>query len=265
MLRPHGPNAAAHFMIIPPPLTPPVSNHLRFAIMLYGNLANALPALLSALLEQQHSGLHGHHIQIQQACSAHPGGEALPLMAHGQRLAYPEGQPPRLDLQTAVAHIQAASGPTAHYRLSFRSPLLLASRKAQREPERLSNGLPWPSLGAILDSIADRLRAMEPDLANGLGLTADWRAPEHTRGIEALTPAANPAQQVAWAYTSTPRDGEASTPPTRRTLPIFGIVGDLIYPATGLTHEHQLLYWGQWLGVGQKTTMGCGSYALVPQ
>ena len=207
VLRPNGPHEAAHFMILPPPAAQPAGDILRFGVMLYGDVAAAWPVLARALLEQQAHGLHGRRMRIDQAWCANPGGEAFPLLARGQLLEFPEGPPIDLGIRASVARNRMDDRLPGHHRLSFRSPLLLASRKAQRTPERLASGLPWPSLGAVLDSIADRMRDMEPELARVLNLPAGWRAPDFTRDIEPLTPAANPARQVAWDYTSTPRNG----------------------------------------------------------
>jgi hypothetical protein len=265
VLRPNGPNEAAHFMILPPPLGVQLGEVIRFAVVLYGTVTEAWPVLLRALLDQQSSGLNGRNIRIVQAWCANPGGEAFPLLEQGQLLEYPDELPVTRSFQAMVAEAPEGEEARSFHRLAFRSPLLLASRKAQRDRERMSAGLPWPSLGAVLDSIAGRMRAMESELADALGLPSDWIAPDSARGIAPLTPAASPAQQIEWDYTSTPRTNPDESPATRRSLPIQGIVGDLIYPATGIEFEQQLLYWGQWLGVGQKTTMGCGSYSLISQ
>ena len=56
------------------------------------------------------------------------------------------------------------------------------------------------------------------------------------------------------------------SPPRRLVLP--GITGSLIYPASAdaarCRLEAALLYWGQWLGLGQKTTLGCGRFTWTP-
>ena len=252
ILRPRGVDRAAHFMILPPPLESVIFESLRFGVVLYGAAAATAPALARALLAQQACGLNGRTLGIERVGGAVPGGGTRPLFERGRWFDIPEPPPvPRLP----------PMAPAALYRLSFRSPLLLASRKAQRQSERRADGLPWPPLASVLNSIANRLHDLEPDLAAALGLTADWSAPAAAADIAPLTPAAAPARRVAWTYTATPRAAPEPAP-RRRALPFPGIVGDLIYPASGLAHESALLHWGQWLGVGQKTTMGCGHYVL---
>ena len=259
ILRPNGPDLPAHFMILPPPIGAPSGDRLRFAVILYGQAATASREILGALLAQQACGLNARQIQIEQAWCAHPGSETAALLEEGRLLDSPLMRP---SVHCDISPLERQGSGHLH-RLSFRSPLPLASRKAQRERERLATGLPWPSLGSGLDSIADRMRILEPELADALGLPPNWTAPDAAHQIEPLTPAATPAQQIEWEYTATPRSASGEAPTGRRTLPIPGIVGDLIYPSTGIEHEHALLHWGQWLGVGQKTTMGCGSYALL--
>jgi hypothetical protein len=263
VLRPQGPHQFAEMMIQPPPFGEAEADPLRFGVVLYGTSAAAWPVLLRALLEQQSNGLNGRPIAITRAWHITPVDQPLPLIEEGRLLEGVEDPP-------ISRHIQALADATpttiaAIHRLSLRSPLLLASRKAQRERERIAHGLPWPSLGAVLDSIATRLRALEPGLADALDLPPGWSAPQDLRHIAPLIMADAPARQIQWEYSATPRsavDTEAFVSAGRRTLRIPGIVGDLLYPATGIDHEHSLLYWGQWLGVGQKTTMGCGCYAL---
>lgn len=258
VLRPNGPNEAAHFSILPPPFGEPIGDHLRFAIMLYGTVAEAWPVVLRALLEQQGSNLNGRRVSISQAWCGNPDGEAFSLLEQGQLLEWPDDFPMVRNVEAMALRAQENRRHSAFHHLSFRSPLLLASRSAQRDRSRLAAGLPWPSLASILKSIAKRMRALEPELAHVLGLRPDWTAVELAHACEPLTPAATPARQIEWEYRGNSR--HTGQPHIESHL---GIVGDLIYPATGIEHERQLLYWGQWLGVGQKTTMGCGSYVLM--
>ena len=268
VLRPQGPHQFAEMMIQPPPFGEAEGDHLRFGVILYGTSAAAWPVLLRALLEQQGNGLNSRPIAIIRAWHITPVDAPLPLVEEGRLLEGVEEPPISRHIQALADSTPARSEGAALHHLSFRSPLLLASRKAQRERERIAHGLPWPSLGAVLDSIATRLHALEPGLADALNLPPNWSAPPPLRQIAPLTSVDAPARQIQWEYSATPRsvaDTEASAPVGRRTLHIPGIVGDLLYPATGIEHEHSLLYWGQWLGVGQKTTMGCGCYVLRDQ
>lgn len=268
VLRPDGPNQFAQLTIQAPPLGANIESSLRFGIILYGNSARAWPVLLRALLEQQANGLNGRHARIVQASLQPPVGDAYLLVEKGRLLESVDQTPLPRNADSLAASTPASNGTAALYRLTFRSPLLLASRKAQRDRDRIANGLPWPTLGSILNSIAARMRFLEPELADALHLSPEWSAPLVARQVAPMTSAERPAQQIVWEYSATPRSvptGEESLASVRRTFLIPGIVGDLIYPATGVEQEHSLLYWGQWLGVGQKTTMGCGSYTLTCQ
>lgn len=260
VLRPNGVNQAAHFMIIVPPVYTPIHDVLRFGIVLYNAAAKAFPVLLRALLEQQAHGIHGRAACIMQAWCLSPTHETFTLVQQGQLLNLPE-QSPIMHNTHAMRKIHAAENTSALHTLYFQSPLLLASRKAQRDKTRIEAGLPWPSLASMLNSIAERLRLLEPTLAQAIGIDAKWTAPEALHHIQALTPATDPARQIEWAYTATSRHSKKSHAKPR-TLAFRGIVGNLIYQNNHTPHEHALLYWGQWLGVGQKTTMGCGNYVL---
>jgi hypothetical protein len=233
-LRPLGDQGPAGFTIHAPPATTDATpgDMLRFGVVLFGTLGEAVEDVGQAMAAQCARRLQGRVARL-------------------------------IDVQVIEPDLSATAFRTASrlHRLTLRSPLLLASRGASREGLRTHGQLPWPSLGSVLDSIAQRARLLEPSLARLIGLTSDWRASEVQRATEALTPASAPAQQVAWTYSATPRRSQRSTePPSRRQLPLPGIVGTLLYPASDDPLESALLHWGQWIGVGQKTTMGCGSY-----
>ena len=264
VLRPGGDNKSAHFMILSPPMGQAIEHLLRFGVMLYGVAAEAWPVLVRALVVQQLQQINNRNVRIRLAWLQQPGNPAQALMAHGRLL---DVSPPILEAPgTLYRRIYAEQPPTSARRihtLTFRSPLLLASRKAQRDRLPATGALPCPTLGSLLDSIAQRMRELEPGLAEMTGLPPAWIATKACRSIEALTSAADPARPVNWDYFSTPRANAAAPPPTHRRLRLPGIGGVLSYPASNDELEHALLYWGQWLGVGQKTTMGCGSYVLT--
>ena len=108
--------------------------------------------------------------------------------------------------------------------------------------------MPWPHLKTILDSVAKRMLVLEPELAQHIGLYPDWAADDFYATVEPLTPPNKPAQQIHWQYSSA------------RTILKPGIGGELLYCCPLGSVETALLEWGQWLGVGQQTTMGCGRY-----
>lgn len=267
VLRPQGPNQLAEIMIQAPPYAETIHDHLRFGVVLYGTSSAAWPVILRALIEQQLNRLNSRRIQITEAWLQYPATDAVPLMEAGCLLDDVADHTIQRDARE-LADLTPCAQYAQYFRISFHTPLLLASRKAQRHRGRLRQGLPWPSLGSMLDSIATRLRTLEPELSAALAVSRDWRAPGSTRKVDPMTSPDSPAQQMHWEYTATPRTAQSEAliaPNGTRTLFIPGIVGDLIYPAMGMTHEYVLLYWGQWLGVGQKTTMGCGCYRLTHQ
>ena len=112
---------------------------------------------------------------------------------------------------------------------SAASPTSSTASCGARSPERACHG-PWCSLTA-----------------------GRWRATPAQWATEPLTPAADPAREVVAPYAT--RDHRFTAP---------GLIGTLVYPSHAPALEAALLYWGQWLGVGQKTTMGFGSYVWRP-
>lgn len=261
VLRPNGNNRSAHFAILPPPVSQSLDCELRFGVMLFGAAAEIWPQFAQALLAQQDRQINRREVRIRAVWLQQPGNPAYALVADGRPLA---AQPLLEAPETLYRRLYAEQHPERIRRihtLTFRSPLLLASRKAQRERLPATGVLRCPTLGAVLDSIARRMIELEPGLAEMTGLPPDWKASAASRAIAALTSAADPAKQVEWEYASTPRDADDAASAYRK-LRVPGIVGTLSYPASDDELEFALLYWGQWLSVGQKTTMGCGSYAL---
>lgn len=235
-LRPLGDQGPAGFTVHAPPAGAVPDDRLRFGVVLFGTLGDAAPDIAQALQGQCQRRLQGRAARVIGWQVIDPVAVAAPMA---------EGIPAR---------------PRLH-RLTLRSPLLLASRGAAREGLKVHGQLPWPTLGSVLDSVAQRLHMLEPSLARTLALPEDWRASAVQRATEAMTPAGAPAQQIAWTYSATPRRHDHDDrAPARRQLPLTGIVGTLLYAASDDPLEAGLLHWGQWIGVGQKTTMGCGSY-----
>ncbi|MCK6401070.1 MAG: CRISPR system precrRNA processing endoribonuclease RAMP protein Cas6 [Sphaerotilus natans subsp. sulfidivorans] len=245
LMRPAGRQALAHFAILPPPVDAVDTSapqpaegddeRLDFGILLFGAaLAAQADTLAEALRRQCAHRLHGRPARL----------DAVRMIDAPQHL-------PALAVEPARA--------IRLHRLELRSPLLLASGSATHAGWHQHGHLPWPPLGSVLESIAARLRALAPAQAARLGLEAlppgqpRWRAEPAQWAIEPLTPAVRPARQIIQSY----RTREHHLTPA-------GLIGTLIYPSHRPEHEAALLYWGQWVGVGQKTTMGFGSYAWIP-
>ena len=240
LLRPAGRQALASFTIVPPPwrdAAPPVATgpdddgRLTFGLVLFGALAQRSDALTEALAAQCARRLHGRPARL------------IAAETHDAPL-HPPASP--VDPPGAIRL----------HRLVLRSPLLLASGGATHDGLRRHGHLPWPPLGSVLESVAARMRTLAPARADDLGLTpapGRWRATPAQWATEPLTPAADPAREVVAPYAT--RDHRFTAP---------GLIGTLVYPSHAPALEAALLYWGQWLGVGQKTTMGFGSYVWQP-
>lgn len=245
LIRPNGFDGYSSMAIEVPPFAQMSSPQLRFGVVLFRNAALTWAQLLRAMVKQSSSGLHGVAIQLLTAYLVDPTKPTMELMRDGRvKDLLPQSESEgawvrRLNWSTAVD----ASEPQLH-RLIFRSPLLLGGRdKIRRE-----QNVPWPTLKSILDSLSKRILALEPELARRIGINSDWTVPEGLEVIRPLTPPEDPAHQVNWSYAP------------RRGIVKPGIVGTLIYPAALDATCTSLLQWGQWLGVGQQTTMGCGRY-----
>lgn len=250
LIRPNGYDGYSCLAIEPPPFDQPPSNTLRFGVILFRDASQAWAQLLRALLQQTHCGLHGHHFAIQQAWLIEPGHTALTVVTQGQ-LADPLPEPESPDAWVRRALPQPANThktPILHP-LDFRSPLLLGGRGSIRR----ERAVPWPSLKTVLDSLAKRALALEPELARCIGLHPAWQADPALAEALPLTPAHQPARQVDWSYAPS------------RSIVKPGIVGRLMYATEMDAAAAQLLHWGQWLGVGQQTTLGCGRYIYTPQ
>ena len=264
LLRPGGQNDAARFAVHAPPVGTTFEESVRFGLVLFGDASQAWPVLVRALIGQSAQRFHGRTTRIERASMQNPGGEPVPVVESGRLIdPTPQTESPSAWLQRVAAAGDAGVDERSFHVLNFRSPLLLASRYQVRVRLPQTGSLPWPTLGQLLDSVARRMCALEPDLARVAGCGPEWRASDAAHLIEPLTPAADPARQVVWAYNSTPRARQdQAVRPGRRTVPVPGVLGTLVYRATADAVERQLLYWGQWLGVGQKTTMGFGSFVL---
>lgn len=270
VLRPDGDQAPACFALqVPPaenPAAPPPGQAglIRFGLLLFGPAVDAWEALLAALQQQWSHRLHGRPARFHQVNLCRPGMQPVTVLKHDAWLAAPTISATDLRWHAAFPTLAAPPAPARLHRIELRSPLLLASRSAAREGLRQHGRLPWPGLGHLLDSIARRLLRLEPALACAIGLPADWQAPEALQQIEPWTPAAGPARQVEWTYAATPRPKTGQPSGRHRHLALPGIIGTLLYPGRGDPLEAALLHCGQWLGAGQKTTLGCGQMVWTP-
>lgn len=245
VLRPEGDDEYASLAIEPPPFGQRIATQLRFGCILFRDATQSWSVIARALLEQASNGINNRAIEIDRAWVYQPGGLPQAVVVGGRLIdeeSWPES--PAAWVRRAAVRIPEEEAVVRAYSLEFRSPLLLGSRGSIRRDHKV----PWPTLKSLLDSIAKRMVVLEPELAQMMGIVQGWRASDRFDQVEALTPADRPATQVQWPYS------------VHRKIFKPGIVGELIFVTQLGPAELALLEWGQWLGVGQQTTMGCGRY-----
>lgn len=248
LLRPDGMDGYSAMAIEVPPFATPNADELSFGIVLFAHAAQAWAPLLRALMLQTASGLQGRAWQMRTVTLLQPGSAVLGVVTHG-RLSDPLPEPEDTGAWVRRAKQPALQSGVCLHTLHLRSPLLLGGRDRIRREQTPA----WPSLGSVLNSIARRAWALEPALALAIGTPQGWQAPEFLSKLQPLTLPADPARAIHWSYDA------------RRSIVKPGLVGPLIYPAQLDAACQLLLYWGQWLGVGQQTTLGCGRYVWQPQ
>ncbi|MFZ4538917.1 CRISPR system precrRNA processing endoribonuclease RAMP protein Cas6 [Propionivibrio sp.] len=250
VLRPAGDDEYASLAIEPPPYGQPVTNHLRFGVVLFRDATQSWSVITRALIEQAPNGLNNCAIKIDSSSMIQPGSHVQPVVMNGRLIdPVPWPESPAAWLRRAEVTQPRPEALTTHLQtLEFRSPLLIGSRGSIRRDHQV----PWPTLKTLLDSLAKRMLALEPELANFVGIAHGWRASELFEAVKPLTPADAPASQIQWPYAA------------HRGIFKPGIVGRLNFHAELGPVELALLHWGQWLGVGQQTTMGCGRYVYQP-
>lgn len=249
VLRPTGDDEYASLAIEPPPFGQRISTHLRFGVVLFRDATQSWNVIVRALIEQAVNGINNRSIKIDRAWMYQPGSAVQPVVLDG-RLIDPAPWPESPSAWVRRAHSKSRGDITncRVHALEFVSPLLLGSRGTIRRDHRV----PWPTLKTLLDSIAKRMLVLEYELGQAIGIASGWRANDMYEHVTSLTPADSPAAQVQWQYSQ------------HRGIHKPGIVGTLVFTAELGPVEFALLEWGQWLGVGQQTTMGCGRYIYKP-
>jgi hypothetical protein len=245
LLRPAGKDDYACMAITPPSYGMELDGTLRFGVILFRDATQSWNQIARAILQQAESKILNRTVQIEMAWMCQPGREMQPAILH-DRMVDPPPWPesPAAWLRNFELHHAEAHEETALHQLDFSSPLLVGSRNSIRR----DNTMPWPSIKTLLDSIAKRMLVLEPELAQHVGLYPEWVANEAYASVAPLTKPENPAKHIHWQYSHS------------RSILKPGIVGPLLYCCPLGALEIALLEWGQWLGVGQQTTMGCGRY-----
>lgn len=249
VLRPAGEDSYASMALEVPRFGPFADECLRFGLILYRDATQSWNVILRALLAQTAMGLNQRAMEIRRSWICQPGSQVQAVVMDGQLMdETPWPESPAAWIRRAIQPDTAYESLLQVHQLDFQSPLLLGARTSIRHAQRV----PWPSLKSLLDGIAKRMQVLEPELGASIGLVQGWRASDAWAATYALTPAAAPATQVQWPYAA------------HRGIYKPGIVGQLTYVAALGRTESALLEWGQWLGVGQQTTMGCGRYVYQP-
>ena len=245
LLRPAGKDEYACLALAPPPYDQAVDGVLRFGIILFRDATQSWNQIARAILQQAESKILNRKVSIELAWMCQPGRDMQPAILH-ERMVDPPPWPesPAAWLRNFELSHEYTHEEIALHRLDFSSPLLVVSRNSIRR----ENTMPWPQLKTLLDSIGKRMQVLEPELAQHVGLYPEWEADDYFATVSPLTTPAKPAQQVHWQYSNS------------RSILKPGIVGELFYCCRIGDLEKALLEWGQWLGVGQQTTMGCGRY-----
>lgn len=249
VLRPHGDDEFASLAIEPPPFGQAINGMLRFGIVLFRDATQSWSVITRALVEQAASRINNRSTHIHRVLMLQPGSPVQAVVQDGRLIdpaPWPES-PAAWIRRTPIKPSYEISSHRVHT-LELRSPLLIGSRGIIRREHRV----PWPTLKTLLDSIAKRMLTLEPELGNAIGIAPGWSARSELEGVTPLTPADAPARQIQWHYSP------------QRGIYKPGIVGTLIFTAELSPTEFALLEWGQWLGLGQQTTMGCGRYIYKP-
>ncbi|SER16357.1 Uncharacterized conserved protein [Nitrosomonas sp. Nm51] len=256
LIRAHEPEAAhalgmtqnnlyKYYAVLPPPYDPGAGkktdiNLLGCGIMLYGQARQFLPSILPILQYWREIRLDGRCDKIKK---------------HEIHICSP-GNPPRLWNEKQMASIEPVN-PGFNYTftvgdsvvLSFLTPLVLEN--AKQKAKGAANAP--PALLRLTRSLAKRIQALEPELAETLriGSTAWIEAEEQIRAIAIRQ---HHLTRVQWHYGSRTK----KHPITRS-----GLTGRIHYDGPIPAPIMALLNWGCWFGAGQGASLGQGMYAIT--
>jgi len=223
------PAAPKRYAMLPPPWAQPLprlddgSVHLGFGVVLYGAAADHANDLGAAFCH----------------CPALRLGAVADRIEHSDFGEHTPANPDGFPALTAI-------------KLHWLTPLLLESA-GQR---KLGANASTPALLRVVRSIARRIRELEPQLAEQLGLYGtDWIVAEES--IRAVAAQSADWQTVSWRYGSRTKDAPVQFNGQLGCAAYSGGAPDSI-PAP----IHALLQWGAWFGVGQRTALGQGFYRI---
>ncbi|WCN08282.1 CRISPR system precrRNA processing endoribonuclease RAMP protein Cas6 [Marinomonas mediterranea] len=144
--------------------------------------------------------------------------------------------------------------PPSDVSLIFQSPMLLDKKEQVRKQGELNA----PDLLRVVRSIKRKICTLQPEAAKQLGMslrhreqTPDWIAAEEA--VRAITSQESVLEKVNWQYRSRTK---------ANPVHFYGGMGRLTYCVQVPALIYQLLVWGVWFGIGQKTSLGQGMYRL---
>jgi len=230
------------YAVLPPPFgwqpsTPSSTITMQCGIMLYGQAKQYTQVIIALLEKWNEIRLANRTDKIQcQHISFQIPGSNTPSWHDSSQLTQFRGQP------DFTQNYSPRDGIT----INLFTPLKLGkfhSISGRPQPPRLLQ---------IVRSITQRIKKLEPELANALGLSSlSWiEAEEKVRPIAVDW---HQLESVYWKYGSSTK---------QHTIPFSGLLGQIHYsgpiPETIIT----LLHWGEWFGIGESTALGQGMYYI---
>jgi len=197
---------------------------------------------------------------LTQGPPLHLGHTRSPCVAHDVRIHRPGA--PSLSLLQAMshagqnlAHWQASPLPAQEaqqLRIQLQAPCLISSEGRRLDPQLALR--PY-TLSSIVRSVSRRMQTLEPTLAQAYGVgSSTWQA-----SCQSLWP-----HQVASHSHISPRPWPYASrnTPGQHPVTIAAIEGEMHFSGPTPANIVSLLHIGQWMGLGQKTSLGMGWYGV---
>lgn len=218
-------------------------DELRFGVVLFGSAARAWRAVLAALIagDVLRLGAQRQPVTVIRVDSIHPA--RLPLRIYDPEDTTLEGHPDPIEIPART------DAPAESVRLRFLTPVTIST------PAKRALGLEAVplTLHQCTKVLRNRLSALEPDIAADFDFRSNaWISMEHRLRDVAIARAAVQLQE--WIYGSSTKKNQ---------IRFRGQIGEIEYAGRIPAAVIGLLELGQWLGIGQRTTLGQGWYRLV--
>lgn len=218
-------------------------DEFRFGVVLFGSAARAWRAVLAALIAENvlKLGAQRQLVTVVRVDSLHPA--RLPLRIYDLEDAALEGHPDQVEIPARTG------APAKSLRLRFLTPVTVST------PAKRALGLEAVplTLHQCVKVLRNRLSALEPDIAADFNFRSNaWISVEHQLRDVAIAQA--DVQPQEWIYGSSTK---------KRPIRLRGQIGEIEYAGHIPAPVLDLLELGQWLGIGQRTTLGQGWYCLT--